>query len=156
MTHRLIDATVLALCLSSALSAQEREDRTLLPRTQMTSIINEVSGERAMHHLLELVPYQRVRLPEEYSGPYRETRVIADHAKRYGFSNIAIETFGPAGQMAWQPTQGELWMTTPKTVSSTTFRTLPLSPARTQRQRRAVGRAGGCRVGRAADFEERT
>ncbi len=29
----------------------------------MTAIINEVSGERAMHHVLELVPYQRVRPP---------------------------------------------------------------------------------------------
>jgi hypothetical protein len=36
---------------------QEREDRTLLSQQQMTAIINEVSGERAMHHVLELVPY---------------------------------------------------------------------------------------------------
>jgi Peptidase family M28 len=98
-----------------ALAAQEREDRTLLTQTQMTAIINEVSGERAMHHVLELVPYQRVRLPEEYNGPYRESRVIADFAKQYGFSNVSIETFGnPA--LAWQPTQGELWMTTPKSM----------------------------------------
>jgi aminopeptidase YwaD len=41
--------------------SQEREDRTLLSQTEMTAIINEVSGERAMHHVLELVPYQRVR-----------------------------------------------------------------------------------------------
>jgi hypothetical protein len=81
----------------------------------MTAIINEVSGERAMHHVLELVPYQRVRLPEEYSGPYRESKVIAEFAKQYGFSNISIETFGTP-TMAWQPTQGELWMTTPKVV----------------------------------------
>src|SRR5258706_8019993 len=94
--------------------AQEREDRTLLTQAQMTAIINEVSGERAMHHVLELVPYQRVRPPSEYSGPFRESKVIADFAKQYGFSNISIETYGPPGQMAWQPTQGELWMTTPK------------------------------------------
>src|SRR5689334_5051329 len=86
----------------SGARAQEREDRTLLPQSAMTSIINEVSGERAMHHLLELVPYQRVRLPAEYSGPYRESRVIADFAKQYGFANIAIETYGNPGT-AWQP-----------------------------------------------------
>ena len=41
--------------------AQEREDRTLLPQKQMTATINEVAGEEAMHTVLELVPYQRVR-----------------------------------------------------------------------------------------------
>ena len=34
---------------AAGVPAQEREDRTLLPHEQMTSIINEVSGERAMH-----------------------------------------------------------------------------------------------------------
>ena len=47
-------------------AGQEREDRTLLTQAQMTAIINEASGERAMHHVLELVGYQRVRLPVEY------------------------------------------------------------------------------------------
>ena len=85
---------VIGLVVPTLLVSQEREDRTLLTQAQMTAIINEVSGERAMHHVLELVPYQRVRLPEEYNGPYRESRVIADFAKQYGFSNVSIETFG--------------------------------------------------------------
>lgn len=101
------------LIAPSLVRAQEREDRTLLSQTEMTAIINEVSGERAMHHLLELVPYQRVRPPAEYSGPYRESRVIADFAKEYGFSNVSIEVYQNSGT-TWQPTQGELWMTTPK------------------------------------------
>ncbi|NQW02532.1 MAG: M28 family peptidase [Acidobacteria bacterium] len=94
--------------------AQEREDRTLLSHEQMTAIINEVSGERAMHTLLELVPYQRVRNPAEYDGPFQESTVMANLAKEYGFDNVTIESFS-AGQ-AWQPTQGELWMTAPKSV----------------------------------------
>src|SRR5580765_7788871 len=92
---------VIGLVVPTLLVSQEREDRTLLTQAQMTAIINEVSGERAMHHVLELVPYQRVRLPEEYNGPYRESRVIADFAKQYGFSNVSIETFGNANP-AWQ------------------------------------------------------
>jgi hypothetical protein len=52
--------TGIALVAPYLLGAQEREDRTLLTQEQMTAIINEVSGERAMHHVLELVPYQRV------------------------------------------------------------------------------------------------
>ncbi len=102
-----------ALALVSV-SAQEREDRTLLPQEQMTAIINEVSGERAMHHIMELVPYQRVRKPAEYNVHFQESDVMAQFAKDYGFDNVTIESFA-AGQ-AWQPTQGELWMTSPKSV----------------------------------------
>src|SRR5450759_3511170 len=117
------------LGVGAVLGAQEREDRTLLTQAQMTAIINEVSGERAMHLVLELVPYQRVRLPEEYSGPYRESRVMADFAKQYGFSNISIEVYQQGGPPVWQPVQGELWMTTPKSVKLFDIHDLALSLA---------------------------
>jgi hypothetical protein len=89
--------------------AQEREDRTLLSSEQMRAIINEASGERAMHHVLELVPYQRVRPVSEYQGNLRESEVMARFAREYGYSNVRIETF-PSGAV-WQPSVGELWMT---------------------------------------------
>src|ERR1035437_19806 len=105
----LIGVTVAAMVCRP--TAQEKEDRTLLSTAQMMAIINEVSGERAMHHVEELVPYQRVRPASEYRGHFRESDVMAAFAKDYGFSNVAIETF-PSGQ-SWQPSVGELWMTTP-------------------------------------------
>src|SRR6476659_4163982 len=111
MGKRLIVAGAVAVSGVVWLSAQEREDRTLLSQEQMTAIINEASGERAMHTILELVPYQRVRLPVEYEGNFHESEVMARLAKEYGYSNVTIEKYG-AGATAWQPTQGELWMTT--------------------------------------------
>jgi hypothetical protein len=141
-----------ALCIPAVLAAQEREDRTLLSHTQMTSIINEVSGERAMHHLLELVPYQRVRLPEEYGGPYRETQVIVDFAKRYGFQNIAVETFGNP-TMAWQPTQGELWMTAPLTRKLFDLHDIVLALASLNANGDLSGALVDVGAGNAADFE---
>src|SRR3954447_23836501 len=95
-----------------AAMAQEKEDRTLLSTGQMNAIINEASGERAMHHVLQLVPYQFVRPPSEYDGHFRESETMARLAKEYGFSNVTIEDF-PTGQ-TWQPTVGELWITTPR------------------------------------------
>lgn len=90
-------------------SAQEKEDRTLLTWDQMRSIIMEASGERAMHHVLEFVPYQRVRPASEYTtGPFRESRVTAELAKEYGFSTVEIEKFPSAN--LWQPTKGQLWI----------------------------------------------
>jgi hypothetical protein len=134
------------------LRAQEREDRTLLTQAQMTAIINEVSGERAMHHVLELVPYQRVRLPEEYNGPYRESKVIADFAKQYGFSNVSVETFGTP-TMAWQPTQGELWMTTPKLVKLFDIHDLVLALASLNANGDITAELIDVGAGRAQDFE---
>ncbi|MCI0708341.1 MAG: M28 family peptidase [Ignavibacteriae bacterium] len=92
--------------------SQEAEDRTLLSHEQMRAIINEASGERAMHHVLELVPYPRVRPKSEYEGHFRESEVMAKYAKEYGFSNVEIESF-PAQNRLWQPSQGELWMVEP-------------------------------------------
>ena len=150
-TSRFVLAGV-ALAIPCLVAAQEREDRTLLTQEQMTAIINEVSGERAMHHVLELVPYQRVRLPDEYNGPYRESRVIADFAKQYGFSNVSVETFGnPA--MAWQPTQGELWTTSPKSVKLFDIHDIALALASLNANGDFSGDLIDVGPGRAQDFE---
>ena len=110
-------AAVIAAMLPGLVAAQEREDRTLLTQAQMTAIINEVSGERAMHHVLELVPYQRVR-PARGVQRARTARAGSSPTsrRRTGSATSRSRPSATAGQMAWQPTQGELWMTTPKTV----------------------------------------
>jgi len=108
-------STLALLLLPALLAAQEAEDRTLLNWKQMRAIIDEASGERAMHHLLELVPYQRVRPLSEYraDGHFRESEVMARFAREYGYSTVEIETF-PGGGALYQPTKGQLWMMSPK------------------------------------------
>jgi hypothetical protein len=144
--------TALACVAPAVAFAQEREDRTLLTQAQMTAIINEVSGERAMHTILELVPYQRVRLPAEYSGPYQESRVMERLAKQYGFSNVTIETFG-AGGTAWQPTQGELWMVTPKSTKLFDIHDIALALASLNANGDFSAELVDVAAGRAQDFE---
>ena len=117
------------LVLQEKLVGQEKEDRTLLSQQQMTAIINEVSGERAVHHVLELVPYQFVRPPSEYQSHFREAEVLAKFAREYGFSNVAIEDY-PTGQ-TWQPVVGELWATTPKSIKLYDIHDIPESLAST-------------------------
>jgi hypothetical protein len=151
MRAQWIGAATLVGLAAGVLGAQEREDRTLLTQEQMTAIINEASGERAMHHVLELVPYQRVRLPEEYQGHFRESNVMAQFAKEYGFSNIAIESFGE-GQ-AWQPTQGELWTTSPKSEKIADIHDVALSLASPNANGDVTGDLVDVGAGRAQDFE---
>src|SRR4051812_4252745 len=105
-----VGAIVAAVCVRVPL-AQEREDRTLLSHDQMRAIVSEASGERAMHHVMELVPYPRIRPIAEYQGHFRESEVMAGFAKEYGFSSVEIESF-PAAQRSWAPTMGELWLVT--------------------------------------------
>jgi aminopeptidase YwaD len=104
-------AAIAVLCARNPF-AQEREDRTLLSQDQMRAIVSEASGERAMHHVLELVPYPRIRPVSEYQGHFRESDVMAGFAKEYGFSTVEIESF-PAANRSWAPTLGELWLVTP-------------------------------------------
>ncbi len=73
-THTLALA-LLVLSTPTFVAAQETEDRILLTQEEMTAVINEVSGERAMHHLMELVPYQRIRPAMEYVADISRERV---------------------------------------------------------------------------------
>ncbi|HEY9449246.1 MAG TPA: M28 family peptidase, partial [Gemmatimonadaceae bacterium] len=151
----------LAACISlglvpafqpAELAAQEREDRTLLSQTEMTAIINEISGDRTMNTVLELVPYQRVRAPSEYDGPYRESRVISQFARDFGFSNVTVEKFGPTTK-TWQPTQGELWMTTPKNIKLLDIHDIALALASLNANWDLEGDLVDVGPGRAEDFE---
>jgi hypothetical protein len=139
------------VCAAGILIGQEKEDRTLLSHQQMTAIINEVSGERAMHHVLELVPYQFVRPPSEYQGHFRESEVMAKFAKEYGFSNVAIEDY-PTGQ-TYQPVVGELWTTSPKSVKIYDIHDIPESLASTNANGDISGELVNVGQGTNKDFE---
>src|ERR1700753_3918645 len=139
------------MCAAGIVVAQEKEDRTLLSQQQMTAIINEVSGERAMHHVLELGPSQCVRPPAEYQGHFRESEVMARLAREYGFSNVAIEDY-PTGQ-TYQPVVGELWTTTPKSVKIYDIHDIPESLASTNANGDISGELVNVGQGAAPDFE---
>jgi aminopeptidase YwaD len=131
--------------------AQEREDRTLLSHEQMNAIINEASGERAYHNVLEQVPYQFVRPPSEYQGHFREAEAVARMARDYGFSNVTIEDF-PTGQ-TWQPTAGELWITNPRVEKIFDLHDIPESVAATNANADLTGELVSVGQGTAGDFQ---
>lgn len=149
-----ISSFAFAACVlaTATAHAQEREDRTLLSQTEMTAIINEVSGDRAMNSLLEMVPYHRVRPPSEYNGNYQESQVVARHAREAGYSNVQIIEFGPGGT-AWQPTRGELWMKTPKDVKLFDIHDIALALGSLNQAGDLSGDLIDVGPGRAEDFE---
>jgi aminopeptidase YwaD len=148
-----LTGTFCLVCAAGILIGQEKEDRTLLSHEQMTAIINEVSGERAMHHVLELVPYQFVRPPSEYQGHFRESEVMAKFAKEYGFSNVAIEDY-PTGQ-TYQPVVGELWATAAKSVKIYDIHDIPESLASTNANGDISGELVSVGQGTNQDFQNK-
>ncbi len=150
MNKLIVGAGLAVITLVAVLPAQEREDRTLLPQSEMTAILNEVSGERVLHSVLLMEPYQRVRPPEEYKGHFLETDVMVRLAKEYGFENVSVESF--ANGQAWQPTQGELWMTAPKSVKLYDIHDLALSLASLNSNGDVSGELVDIGAGTAADF----
>ena len=149
--RKLVLSAVACLLAVAAIPAQEREDRTLLTTEQMRAIINEASGERAMHHLMDLVPYQFVRPPSEYQGHFRESDVLAKLAKDYGFTNVGIEDY-PTGQ-TWQPVIGELWMTSPESLKLYDIHDIPESLASTNATGDISGDLVNVNQGTAQDFD---
>jgi aminopeptidase YwaD len=146
-----VPSGVFCLACAGILFGQEKEDRTLLSHEQMTAIINEVSGERAIHHVLDLVPYQFVRPPSEYQGHFRESEVMAKLAREYGFSNVVIEDY-PTGQ-TYQPIVGELWTTAPKSIKLYDIHDIPESLASTNANGDISGELVNVGQGTAQDFE---
>jgi len=75
----------------------------------MRAIINEASGERALHQIMEFVPYVRVRPIDEYKGHFRESEAMVNFAKQYGYSTAEIESYpttnvqfqGPRPSCGW-------------------------------------------------------
>jgi hypothetical protein len=113
MTTRWCLMALALACSASYSAAQEREDRTLLPAAQMRAIINETSGERAVHSVLDMVPYPRARNRVEYETHFRETDAVAALAKASGFSAVDVESF-PSPGPSWQAFQAELWLVEPE------------------------------------------
>ncbi len=102
-----------AVVAVALVGGQEREDRTLLSHGEMRAIINEASGDRAVHAVYEMVPYPRVRDRAEYSTRFRESAVIAKLAQEFGFSDVAVESFAQ-GTPTWHANRAELWVAGPK------------------------------------------
>ncbi|MDD5542364.1 MAG: M28 family peptidase [Acidobacteriia bacterium] len=126
---------VSALCLAGFATlfyAQEKEDRTLLSWPVIQRIVDEASGDRAMHTLLEIAPYPRHRTKEEYETKFLESATIEKKAKEFGLDGVKVERFSAAGGFGggaaaggnqtsnpfagktWEGAVGQLWRVEPQ------------------------------------------
>ena len=114
--------------------AQEAEDRTLLPWSIVQKIVDEASGDRALHTILEIAPYPRHRSKEEYESKFAESAYIERKAREAGLDGVKVERFpsgagpgagsteagapqapsNPFAGKAWEGSMGQLWMVEPR------------------------------------------
>lgn len=79
----------------------------------INNIINEISGEKALHNTILLTPYERNRPESEYTGMFRESEYTLKLLKEYGFSEARVEKwFLPSHE--WDAEKAELWMVEPE------------------------------------------
>jgi aminopeptidase YwaD len=111
------------LLVAAPVAAQEQPDpKTLLAQATLDAIAHQLSGAQALHHVMEMCPYERNRPAEEYQGTYREAAYAEAKAREFGFSDVHIERF-PLGTKQWAGQMAELWVTEPGPVQLiTSFR----------------------------------
>ncbi|MGW8268120.1 MAG: M28 family peptidase, partial [Longimicrobiales bacterium] len=105
---------VLALCLSSSLTAQITpwHHWTLLDPAVMDEIIGEASGETAWNTIMETGGYNKDRLAGEYGdGTFYEARYIHEQLLEYGIPGAELVRL-PGGEV-WDGVKGELWEVSP-------------------------------------------
>ena len=111
---RILCCFTLLMCAFAPLRAQDEPNpKTLLPQPVIDALVNEVSGSVAWQHILELAPYERDRLADEYRTSYREAAYIERMAKQYGLEDVHIERFKLATK-TWDGELGELWLLEPQ------------------------------------------
>lgn len=113
MKIRILSIVALLAASVVGLAGQEAEDRSVVNWADLKAIVNEASGERALHNVSEIVPFSMVRPHSEYEGTFRESVVLSQLAREAGFQNVQIEQF-PATP-TWFVTQADLWMVQPET-----------------------------------------
>ncbi len=107
---RILRGFTLLLCGLGPLAAQDEPNpRTLLPQAVIDALVNELSGSVAWQHILELAPYERDRLADEYRTSYRESAYLEKMARHYGLEDVHLERF-KLPTKTWDGELGELWL----------------------------------------------
>lgn len=111
---RFITTFAIALLITSQSFAQLTPWKTFsfLEEKVIDELIGEMSGERAMKHLLELAAYNKNRPASEFGdGTFREAAYVLGKLKEYGIEGAQIERF-PGGE-SWDAVDGQLWEISP-------------------------------------------
>ncbi len=105
---------ILILILSNSISAQNApwHHQTLVADSIVNAFIDEVSGEIAMNHCVEMSAYNRNRPVSEYRQNYLEADYVFDKAKAFKFDRVEFEYF--KADSIWDGEVGELWEVSPR------------------------------------------
>src|SRR5450755_5005311 len=110
--HRIF---VLAVVLSFFSCAANAQKPPLLPEKDVAALAQELSGETAKRNLEGLTRFHRQRGSQ---GFHSAAELVAEHARAYGLSEVAILQFPADGKIyygtqrsrpAWDADAGELW-----------------------------------------------
>ena len=113
MKKRALIACLAVLALGVTAGAQMTPwlQWTLLPKTQMSEIVGEASGENAWKMIMETGGYDKDRSAAEFADLFYEVKFYQDRLKEYGFKDVELAKY--PGGTSWDAVKGELWEVTP-------------------------------------------
>ena len=92
MKKRALIACLAVLALGVTAGAQMTPwlQWTLLPKTQMSEIVGEASGENAWKMIMETGGYDKDRSAAEFADLFYEVKFYNDRLKEYGFKDVEL------------------------------------------------------------------
>ncbi len=112
--NRFSHVFLFALFFFSSLKGQQApwHQQTIMPQKIVNAFIDEVSGEIALQHCIEMAAYNRNRLAEEYQNNFLETDYVMQKAREIGLQNVQLENF--EADSIWDGEFAELWEVSPR------------------------------------------
>lgn len=89
------------------------QDSKLFSREFLDLLNNEISGEIAYGHVVNLSGWPKNRPAKEYTDLFYETKYVMEKAREYGLDQTDLEVF-PWKYSCWDPVSAELWMVQPE------------------------------------------
>jgi aminopeptidase YwaD len=135
--------------LATAVRAQAKADRCVVPAAIRDALVNEVSGERARLHV-QMLAANRDRQADEYQNEFFETTYIRDIARQSGLSDVQVDFFPTRD--TWDGEEGDLWMVQPSKKKIASLTMVPASLAQGSRNADVEAELVYVGQGREADY----
>jgi len=152
---RALIACLAVLTLSAAVGAQMTPwlQWTLLPKTLMSEIVGEASGENAWKMIMETGGYDKDRSAAEFADLFYEVKFYRDRLKDYGFNDVELAKY-PGGN-SWDAAKGELWEVTPIRQKLASYRDMAAMLATGSATGEATGELVWVGLGRPEDLKDK-
>jgi len=128
---RIVSFFLVTIFLAGINNTYGQADKCLVDERIRDEIVMEISGEKALEHIINLAGWPKNRDAEEYEGTFFETDYIIKQGKKFGLEDIHAEFF-ERGEV-WDAETGDLYIKIPYEDKIASINSIPACLARHSR-----------------------